>query len=394
MEHAMSASPRRAGLACAIAAALALAGIATASMSASAATSASATCQNWTGEPPKAPGTTTNFLMSVSVLTSCDAWTVGYQSDGGASSTLTEHWNGSGWAVVSSPNPGDGTLDQLTSVRGISPSDIWAVGTYSDGTSAKTLTLHWNGSKWTQVPSPDPAGSTRSGLAGVRAVTAKNAWAVGSYFAGGTSKTLILHWNGTAWKQVASPSPGGDATLAAVTATSSSNAWAVGRSLQSSGDKSLILHWNGASWKQVASPNRAGSNDLTSIAASSASNAWAVGVATSNGIDQTLALHWNGRRWNPVASPDPGGSGNDNGLNAVAVSAPSEAWAVGSSASGPSRHTLILHWSGSRWIRVPSPNPATANNLTAVAARSADNLWAVGTYVNGTVIEPIALHCC
>jgi len=390
----MSASRLRAGLACAIASALALAGTASISASASAATSASTTCRNWTGEPPQTPGTTTNFLLSVAVLSSCDAWAVGFQSSGGASSTLIEHWNGSAWAVVSSPNPGNGTLDQLTSVRGVSPADIWAVGSYSDGTGVKALTLHWNGSKWNQVPSPDPAGSTRSTLQGVRAVTAKSAWAVGSYSIGGTDKTLILHWNGTAWKKVASPTPAGGATLAAVTATSSSNAWAVGRSFSSTRDMSLILRWNGTSWKQVASQNAAGSNDLTAVTASSASNAWAAGVATSNGIDRTLTLHWNGKRWNHVVSPDPGGSGNDNGLNGVAVASPADAWAVGTSGSGTSRHTLILHWNGSRWSRVASPNPGTNNNLTAVAARSAGNLWAVGAYVNGTAIEPIAIHCC
>jgi hypothetical protein len=390
----MSASRRRAGLACAIAAALALAGTATASTSASAATPASATCRNWTGEPPQSPGTRTNFLLSVAVLSGCDAWTVGYRSDGGAPSTLIEHWNGSAWAVIPSPNPGDGTFDMLRSVRGVSSTDVWAVGSYANGTGEQTLTLRWNGSKWKQVPSPVPGGTLRSDLEGIRAITAKNAWAVGSYLAGGHDKTLILHWNGTAWKKVASPTPGGDATLTAVTATAANNAWAVGRSFRSTGDKSLILHWNGASWKQFASPNPAGSNDLTSIAASSASNAWAVGNATSNGVDQTLILLWNGKRWSHVASPNRGGSANDNDLTGVAVSSPGGAWAVGSSASGTSRQTLILHWSGSRWTTVPSPDPGTGNQLTAVAARSAANLWTVGTYFNGTAEEPIALHCC
>jgi hypothetical protein len=46
--------------------------------------------------------------------------------------------------------------------------------------------------------SPLPAGSPaiRGSLLGVTATSARSAWAVGQ--AG--KKTLILHWNGTAWK--------------------------------------------------------------------------------------------------------------------------------------------------------------------------------------------------
>ena len=57
-----------------------------------------------------------------------------------------------------------------------------------------------------------------------------NAWAVGSYGNGTTDQTLIERWNGSAWKQVPSPDPGGSAVfniLSGVAATSSSNAWAV-----------------------------------------------------------------------------------------------------------------------------------------------------------------------
>lgn len=387
----MVGSRRRAGLACAVASALALTGAFTAA--ASAAVSAS-TCRNWTGGPPPGPGTRANVLLGVTVLAPCNAWAVGYQSGTGTVSTLIEHWNGSTWAVMPSPNPGTGIVDLLRSVRGISPTDIWAVGSFSDGNGDQTLIVHWNGKTWQQVQSPDPGGSSGSDLDGVRAVSSKDAWAVGSYLAGTGDKTLILHWNGNAWKQIASPTPGGDATLSAVTATSSGNAWAVGRAFRSTGDASLILHWNGTAWKQVASPNPGASNDITAVAASSKSDAWAVGIATDNGIDQPLILRWNGRRWTHIASPDQGGSTNDNDLTGVTVVSGANAWAVGSVASGQHRQTLILHWNGARWAHVPSPNRGTANQLLGVSARSASNLWAVGTYFDGTAEQPLAIHCC
>jgi hypothetical protein len=57
--------------------------------------------------------------------------------------------------------------------------------------------------------------------------------------------TVILRWNGTAWKQVPSPSPAPSAGLSGVAATSASNAWAVGNT----GSTTLILRWNGTAWK-------------------------------------------------------------------------------------------------------------------------------------------------
>jgi len=57
------------------------------------------------------------------------------------------------------------------------------------------MILHWSGSTWKHVPSPNPA--TSNALQGVASASAKSAWAVGFTAAG---KALILRWNGTAWK--------------------------------------------------------------------------------------------------------------------------------------------------------------------------------------------------
>jgi hypothetical protein len=57
----------------------------------------------------------------------------------------------------------------------------------------------------------------------------------------------------------------------------------------------------------------------------------------------------------------------------------------------------VLHWNGTSWKRVPSPNPggsSHANVLFGVAASSPTNIWAVGDYDNGTAVDTLALHCC
>src|SRR5260370_41668 len=83
----------------------ALTGIASGGASAS-------SCVSWTGVQPPNPSLSVNSLSSVAVLSSCNAWAVGAYSNGTAGQTLIEHWNGSSWTQVASPNPG-GTFQDL-----------------------------------------------------------------------------------------------------------------------------------------------------------------------------------------------------------------------------------------------------------------------------------------
>src|SRR5215475_1181533 len=263
-----------------------------------------ATCVGWTGAQPPDSGTKINVLQGVTVVSSCNAWAVGYQNSGGSDTILIEHWTGSAWKLV--PGPEFGIAAELVSVHALSARNIWAVGRFNDGTALRTLIVHWNGTAWRVVPSPSPAGSSGDILLGVRAVSARDAWAVGSFSDGSGDQTLIVHWNGSAWKRVASPTPAGSADLFAVTATSSSNAWAVGDMHIATGERTLALHWNGHAWKQTTTPSPGLNNILTAVAASSRTNVWAVGIGASGGSARTLTVRWNGKAWAQVHSPDQG----------------------------------------------------------------------------------------
>jgi hypothetical protein len=363
--------------------------------SAGQAAASGAACQNWTGTQPTSPGASGNELFGVAVLSACDAWAVGDDvTSNGGRQTLTEHWNGSSWTVVPSPDPASPD-NVLSSVRAVSRTNVWAVGYTAGGAGDKTLILHWNGTGWKQVPSPNPGTFNR--LYSVRAVSANDAWAVGFFSRGAGDKTLILHWNGTAWKQVPSPSPGGtgsDDDLFSVTATSHSDAWAVGEVFASGKITTLIVRWNGRRWATVTSPSPGRSTELFGVAATSSSNAWAVGDATNGTAEQTLILHWNGSRWKQVTSPDQGGSTSKNILVAVTATATKNAWAVGYFAHGTGQSTLILRWNGTKWAHVGSPNLGATNILLAVAATSASNAWAVGSFRASDPSQALAIHCC
>jgi hypothetical protein len=52
-------------------------------------------------------------------------------------------------AGLSVPSPNPSSDDQLTSVSADSATDAWAVG-YDAGTTTRTLILHWNGTAWSK----------------------------------------------------------------------------------------------------------------------------------------------------------------------------------------------------------------------------------------------------
>jgi hypothetical protein len=81
-------------------------------------------------------------------------------------------------AVIHSAGTSAGVLNGVSS---LSHSAAWAAGYFSTSSGeAKTLVLHWNGAGWTEVASPSPGGAAGTALSGVDAVSAANVWAVGS----------------------------------------------------------------------------------------------------------------------------------------------------------------------------------------------------------------------
>ena len=309
------------------------------------------TCQSSGAQPPNV-GTGDNVLIGVAAPSVCNAWAVGYYFSYTSYTlqTLIERWNGTAWNHVASPNV-RATNDQLLGVAATSSSNAWAVGFYyAVPLEEQTLIERWNGTSWNRVASPNPGGSSNSNeLKGVAATSSTNAWAVGYYYNGTGEQTLILHWDGTSWTRVASPNVGTISNeLTGVAATSSTNAWAVGHYFNGTAQQTLILHWNGTAWTRVASPNPGGSsnlNDLSAVAATSSSNAWAVGDYYNGTTFRTLIVHWNGTGWKRQPSPNVGSFANS--LFGVSASSSTNAWAVGDYYNGSVNRTLAVHccWS-------------------------------------------------
>jgi hypothetical protein len=143
-----------------------------------------------------------------------DAWAVGFKGIP-TDHTFATHWDGKQWKSVATPNAGNGR-NRLLAVLALGPKDAWAVGFSTPvAREAATLTLieHWDGTSWKVVPSPNvgPNSVSQSNrLLGLTANSANDIWAFGSYFAdngSGHQMTLVLHWNGTNWTIAPSPDP-------------------------------------------------------------------------------------------------------------------------------------------------------------------------------------------
>jgi hypothetical protein len=328
-----------------------------------------------------------DFFAGVSAVSSSDVWAAGYfgNNNTGAFKTLIAHWNGTAWKKFASPSPGS-HASQLFGVSADSATDAWAVGTYDAPSGSTPLIERWNGTAWSQLIVPQIG--FNDVLFGVSARSPSDVWAVGSYNDSGTGqgRCLILHWDGSSWVQKTGVNPGPSSNeLRGAVARTSSDVWAVGHYNDAGGaPKTLVLHWNGSTWKQSPSPSPGGTalNHLCGVTATASNDAWAVGRWDTNGFFRALSLHWDGTSWTQVSTPVPTGTFLQLLSSVDAISA-SDVWAAGTAEGGSGFTTYLIHWNGTKWSKVASPNPSSTNNeLLGVSADATNDAWSVGYEVD------------
>jgi len=263
------------------------------------------------------------------------------------------------------PNPGYFLRD--LAARG--EDDVWAVGRLSvvdesTGNEAiHSLILHWDGSAWRQVTAPD--------WGDVRAITVDSeggVWAVAG--GGGTAQRgqRVLRWDGHEWTTY--PLPVGAGWIRDLVAVTPSDVWAVGEregeritrgKFSWNPEHVSIVHWDGTSWSTVAAPPGARRGFLESVSAASADDVWAVGLSDGGGGTSlgNMVLHWDGRAWSSVRSPYRG----DVWLLTVAAIGPDDVWAGGGN--------LLQHWDGRMWRKVPHD----FSTYSQLSVPSASDVW-------------------
>jgi hypothetical protein len=282
------------------------------------------------------------------------------------------------WRVVASPNP-DPRRSGLSAVDAVSARDVWAVGWTGDEETraARTLAEHWNGHAWRRVATANVTGRANI-LADVAASAPDDVWAVGSSGVGIRELPLIEHWDGRHWRVVEHPAArGGQAELTSVSAAASGDVWVVGSGRTSDGWLPLIEHWDGQSWQTVPSADL-GDDDgyLIGVAALSPTQAWAVGRVGNS----PLIERWDGARWSKVAGLD---NNADTALVDIAATSGGQAWAVGYFAAAP----LVWHLDGGSWEELKVPfahyrrwyNRRINSYFNGVAASGQNDVWITGT---------------
>lgn len=303
-------------------------------------------CSTWRIVPsPNQTQYDESTLNAVSAPSSSVAWAMGGSiTDGIAEQSLIEQWNGGAWHIIANPS-----RISFSSMVAVSPDDVWAAGYNRTPRAEFTFVSqfeHWNGTRWSTVPSPN-SNRPNNFVLGMAAVSANDVWAVGKDLSTNTGLPLTERWDGTSWQIVASPAlPSGafGSKLNGVVALSPTDAWAVGEySASDHTIRTLIAHWNGSVWQVVASPDTWGS--LASVAAAGPHDVRAVGhMAIGDGNNQhALIEQWDGTSWHTLRGPEPGAAGYSN-LSGITTDGAGSYWVVGSYriADGGGR-TLTLH---------------------------------------------------
>ena len=299
---------------------------------------------------------TGNELRAVAAVGTQDVWAVGVATHGDTASEanaapLIEHLTGSGWKVISTPSVPDGA-GELDAVTAVDAHNVWAVGSYvgPNRGALQTLIEHWDGSAWSIVSSPNPDVSNDNSLHAVVAINSHDVWAGGLVGTFLPQAPLLLHWDGTSWSnQTGAPPPSRlfgrwvSASVYGLATTASGDVWAVGSvSDESGGDAAYTLaeHLSGASWSLTPSVDVRTNPTLSSLKAVAAfpSDVWAVGP-------HSLMEHWDGMKWSLLTPPIINVT-----LNATAGTSSTDLWAVGSNGNA-----VIEHWDGHQWAVVQPP---------------------------------------
>ena len=347
-------------------------------------------------------------LYGVAAVSASDVWTVGYQTTvAGDSKDSVEHWDGSTWQQEAVPSPGSVKWPYagLTSVAAVSADDVWAAGTAdtpNNGYSFTSYMEHWNGTAWKQTmlsPKCSWNGQPWDGLNSIAVLSANNVWAAGfcywSSLSGGTS-TLVEHWNGSTWTQLATPNPSSvEDYFYGVTAVSANDVWAFGFQGDPGSCTPLVEHWNGTKWSVVQTPRlptAAVTGLLTSGSVVSANNIYAVGHWNNARRGVSLVDNWNGTKWSTVASQSLTGS-NAPVLSGVSAVSAKDIWAAGYVIGG-NNNVLADHYNGHTWAltQVAGLSGTKVPYLYGVVAVTASDAWAVGEWVHSRSSGPLVEH--
>jgi hypothetical protein len=295
-----------------------------------------------------------------------------------ATAPVVLHYDGAAWSK-SLEDAGDAAIS-LASIWGAGPSQVFAVGKCVGG----ALMLTYNGTAWSAPPA-NCAGGSLNEFTSVLGISGSDAFRVGRGPLPPSFNGWIDHYDGQAWNEAYRRACSFCGGLRAIWTRAHNDAIAVGDAgeirrydgtnwnLQSSGttnnlntvwevgpssgvfaagDAGTILYYDGSSWLSQTSGT---TQPLYAIWGTSANDVFAVGGSGT-------ILHYNGSAWTAQ------NSGSSQPLRGVWGSSASSVFVVGDGST-------ILFYDGSRWT---AQTAGASINLRAVWGTSPANVFAVG----------------
>ena len=309
---------------------------------------------------------------------------------------LALHWDGQRWEEVPTPNPSVFPAPYgstgLQAIDATSADNVWAVGNQERQDPLgfiidQPLVLRWDGNGWQQIHVPNTNFDTYT--YGVKMLAPDDVWLVG----GGVTPCgggLAIHYDGSGFQLHATPGPctgltGGTPGFDLVDAdgVASDDVWAIGGG--SDGDfsgRSYVLHWDGSQWSYVSSPTPGFARRLFDVHALAADDVWAVGqyeeLVGQQVQFRAYAIRWNGSSWTLYD-----GATQSVGSLSVHAFAPDDVYSAGGQ---------IHHFDGTAWSVADDLGQLTGEAISVTVAGldavAPCHLWAAGRKIVAGQIVP------
>ncbi|HSX09689.1 MAG TPA: hypothetical protein VLF93_06040 [Candidatus Saccharimonadales bacterium] len=145
-------------------------------------------------------GCTSVQLYGVSVFSSSDVLAVGQGSCTSGNKYVIYHYDGTSWTSISGL-PTSATSAILYSVKAISSTEAWAVGSKSFSPQQPLIMHYTSGGGWQEDTSNSFGATSISLLTSVDADSSNNVWVAGTL----NGNPLTVHYNGSSWTQISTP---------------------------------------------------------------------------------------------------------------------------------------------------------------------------------------------
>jgi hypothetical protein len=350
---------------------------------------------------PTPSGAQSSALEGVSCRSTTDCIAVGrFVDESSVERPFSLSYNGSTWSVLTTPVPAGATAATLSSVS-CATGFCMAVGHYVDSEEVtRGLSMIWKGTLWALAAIPTPAGATGTLVNDVSCTSASFCKAVGHFNEGEALRALALNWGGSLWSLASLPAePTGtqSSSLAGVSCFGITFCSTVGGYWDSSGNlHGFAERFSGGAWTRAVPPSPTGNrwSALSDVYCGSASACVAVGkYAEEDGDQQALATSLEGTEWSLTALTAPEHNLKSS-LDAVTCVAEGGCTAAGTFEDTANvGRVLSMRWTGSVWSAGPSPEPAGASSAELLDAACVNSVScvAVGKSTVSGVVKNLAV---